>query len=140
MRWNPFLRTSKLKPLPEEIAALTQTKVRFRANDLYGRLESQSGEYIHKPLPEDKKSAADLMKHLKKGETRRLIGVLRPLNGGVGLYFRGLKIDTLTDTSAKSAKEKVSSETPVIFDLTHVTSRDGERSWPSIKIRQGRSL
>lgn len=140
MGWNLFQNSKKLVPTQKERELLALSSVRFRAQELYGRLESQSGDYLRKPLGEDKKNAARLMQQLKPGESCRLIGDLNPCAEGVGLFFRGLKIDTLEKSAADMALPKIGSGTPVIFELTHVCSRDRERAWPSIVMKPGRTF
>jgi hypothetical protein len=140
MGWILFQNSKKLVPTEKEREILALTSVRFRAQELRGRLQSQSGDYLSKPLGEDKKNAAQLMQRLKPSESRRLIGELKPSAEGVSLFFRGLKIDTLEKSAADMALSKIGVGTPVIFELTHVCSRDGERAWPSIVIKPGRTL
>jgi hypothetical protein len=140
MGWNLFQNSKKLVPTEKEREILALTSARFRARELYGRLESQGGDYLRKPLSEDKKNAAQLMQQLKPNESRRLIGELKPCAEGAGLFFRGLKIDTLERSAADIALSKIGAGAPVIFELTHVCSRDGERAWPSIVMKPGRIL
>ena len=140
MGWKIFQNSKKLVPTEKEREILALTNVRFRAQELYGRLQSQSGDYLSKPLGEDKKNAAQLMQQLKPSESRRLIGELKLCAEGVGLFFRGLKIDTLEKSAADMALSKIGAGAPVIFELTHVCSRDGERAWPSIVMKPGRTL
>jgi hypothetical protein len=135
-----FNLKTDLSPTKAERERLSATSVRFAQSDLQGRLESQAGQYVGSPLPSDEKAARDLMKTLRPRTTVRLIGELKPCNDGVGLFFRGRKVDTLTSASAKSALDKIGASAPVIFELTYVKSNDGERTWPSIKIKQGRSI
>jgi hypothetical protein len=140
MIFSLFSGKQKLRPSAEEIQGLVSEVARFKASDLYGRLQSQGGDYLSPPIPSDKKAATDLMSQLLPGESRQLVGRLEPCSEGIGLFYRGKKIDTLLPGSAKAFRERVESGAWVIFELTHVVSRDGERRWPSLTMKPGRKI
>lgn len=129
-----------LSPNADELKGLASETARFKSSDLYGRLQSQGGDYLSTPVPSDRKAAAELMNQIGPGETRKLIGRLESCAEGFGLFFRGKKIDTLEPESAKAFGQKVQSGAWVIFELTHVISRDGKRTWPSLAIKPGRTI
>ena len=122
-------------PSREEVEDLLRRETKLKAKEVRGRLVSSGGEYLSKPIVEDKLAATKLLTKVKPRQSITLIGYLQPMSGCIALFFRGQRIDTLTPEAEALLRAKPTfDQMPVRFKITHVVSNKGDRAWPSLEI------
>lgn len=136
-----FGRKEKIKPPTKaEKLSLANSRVKFVRSEIQNHMESSHGSYYGSPKREDLAAAHDLMKLIEPRGSISLIGELRVVGDEVALFFRGRRIDTLSQEAAEKVKAKLTEPAPILFVLSHIVSNDKSRHWPSIVLKQGRTL
>lgn len=126
-------------PTKQEKLALAASTTKFSLTEIQNNMKSNHG-YIGRPKESDLAAAYELISELEPRNSITLIGELRVDVDGVGLYFRGRRIDTLTKDSAEKVSPKLKEPVPIQFELSHIVSNDKSRNWPSIVLKQGKSV